>query len=196
VNTSQAIAAALTLSSILCAATLGTAAPGPAQLSGTQNSAPAQRNFHGNGPHRGDWLRKYGNLPPEQLRQQLEQDNDFRNLPAERQQRLRQRLEHFNSMPPQQKARILKRMELMEQMPPEQQKRVEGLFQQFHALDPERRRAVVQQLRYLRTLPVDQRAKALDSLKSGFNDQEQQLLRGLNDLGSQMESAGVKGPGM
>lgn len=78
----------------------------------------------------------------------------------------------------------MNRMEMLEHMPPEQQQRIEGLFQQFRGLGPDRRQAVVQQLRQLRTLPPEQRRRALDSIpfKSGFSPQEQQIIRGLNDI--------------
>ena len=61
------------------------------------------------GPHRGDWLRKYGNLPSDQAKRQLQQDKDFQRLPPERQQTLQRRLEHFTHLPPQQKQRVLNR---------------------------------------------------------------------------------------
>ena len=138
--------------------------------------------------HRGDWLRKYGNLPSEQATRQLQQDKDFQRLPADRQQELQQRLQHFNSLPPQQKQRVLNRMALMEHLPPEQQKRMEGLWQQFRGLDPARRRAVTQQLRSLSGLPPEQRSKVLESeqFKAGFNPQEQQLVRGLDEIHVQL----------
>ena len=53
----------------------------PAGFNGQQGFRP-----RGPGPHRGDWLRRYGNLPSDQMRRQLEQDKDFQSLPAERQQ--------------------------------------------------------------------------------------------------------------
>ena len=153
-----------------------------------------QYRLQGPGPHRGDWLRRYGNLPSDQMRKQLEQDKDFQGLPSERQQMLRQRLDRFNSLPPDKKQRVLNRMEMLEHMPPDQQQRVEGLFQQFRGLGPDRRQAVVQQLRQLRALSPDQRSKALDSgqFKSGFSPQEQQIIRGLNEI---RVPPGARGPG-
>jgi hypothetical protein len=67
------------------------------------------------------------------------------------------------------------------------------MFQQFRGLGPDRRQAVVQQLRQLRSLPPDQRSKALESgrFKSGFSEQEQQLIRGLNEI----RVPGPAGPG-
>ncbi len=146
----------------------------------------SQQGFQprGPGPHRGDWLRRYGSLPSDQMRKQLEQDKGFQGLPPDRQQQLRHRLDRFSSLPPEQRQRVLNRMEMLEHMPPEQQQRVEGLFQQFRGLGPDRRQAVVQQLRQLRTLPPEQRRRALDSIpfRSGFNPQEQEIIRGLNEI--------------
>jgi hypothetical protein len=84
-------------------------------------------------------------------------------------------------------------MELLEHMPPDQQQRVEGLFQQFRGLGADRRLAVVQQLRLLRTLPPEQRSRVMNSgqFKSGFSPQEQQIIRGLNDI----RVPGPRGPG-
>ncbi len=156
------------------------------------NGQPGYR-LQGPGPHRGDWLRRYGSLPSDQMRKQLEQDKDFQGLPSDRQQMLRQRLDRFNSLPPDRRQQVLNRMELLEHMPPEQQQRVEGLFQQFRGLGPDRRQAVVQQLRQLRALPADQRSKALGSgqFKSNFSEQEQQIIRGLNEI----RVPGPRGPG-
>ena len=173
--------------------------PADSQSQGTA-TAPPPLTFHprGPGPHRGDWLRKYGNLPPDQLQQKLQQDPQFQHLPPQRQQALRERLDHFNSLPPEKKQRVLNRMELIEHLPPERQQQVEGLFQQFRSLNPDRRQAVVQQLRYLRNLPPDQRQKALDSgqFKTGFNGQEQQIIRGMTDLSSEVDRQSAHGPGL
>ncbi len=91
------------------------AAP-PANAQNSGNSYQFQPK--GPGPHRGDWLRKYGNLPPTEQEQQLRQDPGFRNLPPDRQNQLLDRLRNFNSQPPQKKAQILDRMETFEHMTP------------------------------------------------------------------------------
>jgi len=160
----------------------------PAGFNGQQGFRP-----RGPGPHRGDWLRRYGNLPSDQMKRQLEQDKDFQNLPVERQQQLRQGLDRFSSLPPDKRQRVLNRMEMLEHLPPDQQQRLEGLFQQFRSLGPDRRQAVIRQLRQLRSLPAEQRSKALESgqFKSGFNQQEQQIIRGLNEI----KVPGARGPG-
>ncbi len=157
--------------------------PAPHNPSGAPNQAQGYR-MRGPGPHRGNWLRQYGNLPSDQMRRQLEQDKTFQSLPPERQQMLRQRLDHFSSLPPDKRQQVLNRMEMLKHMPPEQQQRVEGLFQQFRTLRPDRRQAVVQRLRELRSLPPEQRNRAFDSgqFKTGFSPQEQQLIRGLNEI--------------
>jgi hypothetical protein len=186
-------ARALSLIAVSCLLLSSAVAQGrPAQFVRTQATQGGQSQYQ---PprvgHRGDWLKKYGNLPSDQATRQLQQDKDFQRLPSERQQELQQRLQHFSSLPPQQKQRVLNRMALMEHLPPDQQKRMESLWQQFRELDPARRRAVVQQLRGLSGLPAEQRSKILDGeqFKSGFNPQEQQLVRGLDEIHVQLHGA-------
>ena len=142
--------------------------------------------------HRGDWLRKYGNLPSDQAKKQLQEDKDFQKLPPERQQSLQQRLDHFNSLPPQQKQRVLNRMALIERLPADQQKQLDSLWQQFRGMDEGRRRAMIQQLHQLRSQPPEQRGKTLESeqFKTAFNPQEQQLIRGLSNIDVQLQAAG------
>ena len=70
------------------------------------SSNASQFTPRGPGPHRGDWLRKYGNLPPSQQEQQLKQDPGFRNLSPEKQNQLLDRLHYFNSQPPRRRRRF------------------------------------------------------------------------------------------
>ena len=138
----------------------------------------------GPGPHRGDWLRKYGNLPPSQQEQQLKQDPGFRNLPPERQNQLLDRLRNFNNQPPEKKAQILDRMETFEHMTPKQQTSARNLFQQYHNLPEDQRAKVSQAYRRLRGMPPEARNRALDSdeYRNNFTDEQRELLRGMTDL--------------
>lgn len=151
--------------------------------------------MHGPGPHAGDWLRRFGSLPADQQQKQLESDPNFKKLPSDRQQKLRNRLQNFNSMPPDRRQRILNRMEVWEHMTPEQQSRAQGMFKQFRAMPPERRQAVTQTLRRLREMPSDQRQQMFQSneFRNSFNDQEQNMIKGLSDLGDQEDEQGPGG---
>ena len=156
-----------------------------------QGNAPSGQYQPPRVGHRGDWLRKYGNLPSDQAKKQLQEDKDFQRLPPERQQTLQQRLEHFNNLPPQQKQRVLNRMALIERLPADQQKQLDSLWQQFRGMDEGRRRAMMQQLLQLRSQAPDQRGKTLESeqFKTAFNPQEQQIIRGLSNIDVQLQAA-------
>jgi Protein of unknown function (DUF3106) len=138
----------------------------------------------GPGPHRGDWLRKYGNLPPAEQEQQLRQDPGFRNLSPDKQNKLLERLRNFNSQPPEKKAQILDRMETFEHMTPEQQASARNLFQQYHNLPEDQRNKVSQAYRRLRGMPPDARNQLLnsDEFRNNFTDEQRELLRGMTDL--------------
>ena len=75
-----------------------------------QNSSNQPRPY-GPGPHNGDWLRKYGQLPPAEQEQKLESDPVFRSLTPDKQQSLLNRLRNFNSLTPSKKKQVLMRME-------------------------------------------------------------------------------------
>ncbi len=150
------------------------------------NSSNGHPQFHlnGPGPHRGDWLRKNGDLPLPQQEQKLRQDPKFQNLPPEQQQKLLDRLQRFDSLPPDGKAKLLNRMETFEHLTPQQQQQARGLFQQYKALPQDRRSKVSQAYHQLRDLPQDQRSQLLDSeeYRNNFSDQERDLLRGMMNL--------------
>jgi hypothetical protein len=141
-------------------------------------------NLKGAGPHRGDWLRKYFGLPPNQQEQQLEQDPAFRSLAPDKQQHLLNRLRSFNSQPIEKKQQILNRMETFEHMTPEQQKTAESLFQRYHSLPEDRRSQISQAYRRLRGMPPEQRAQVMnsDEFRNSYNEDERDLLRGMTDL--------------
>jgi Protein of unknown function (DUF3106) len=150
-----------------------------------QNSSNAyQFQPKGPGPHRGDWLRKYGNLPPTQQEQQLKQDPGFNKLPPDKQNQLLDRLRNFNSQPPEKKAQILDRMETFEHMTPQQQANARSLFQQYHNLPEDQRAKVSQAYRRLRGMPPDARNQVLnsDEFRNNFSDEQRELLRGMTAL--------------
>ncbi len=164
----------------------GHAASGPSSFSGSPQSNVPSSGFHfnGPGPHKGDWLRKYFSLPPNQQEQKLQQDPAYRTLPPSGQQHLLDRLRQFNSEPPQKKQQILNRMETYEHMTPEQQKTAQSLFQRYHALPEDRRARVSQEYRRLRGMPPEQRAQLMnsDEFRNNFNEDERDLLHGMTDL--------------
>jgi Protein of unknown function (DUF3106) len=157
-------------------------APPPAP--GQGSSGGYQPHLNGPGPHRGDWLRKYMTLPPDQQEKQLQQDPSFRNLPPEKQNHLLDRLRKFNSQPPEKKAKILDRMETFEHMTPEQQTAALNLFQRYRNLSEDQKSKVSQAYRRLRGMPPQARNQLLssDEFRNDFTDDERDLLRGMTDL--------------
>ncbi len=161
--------------------------PAPAQHQSTsppQSSGQPAYHLNGPGPHRGDWLRKYGSLPPSQQEKQLRSDPSFRSLPPQRQDQLVNRLREFNNRPPQQKQQILNRMETFEHMSPQQQQQARNLFGQYHALPEDQRNKVSQAYRRLRGMPPSARNELLnsDEFKNNYTPQQRDLLRGMTDL--------------
>ena len=140
--------------------------------------------LNGPGPHQGDWLRKFSNLPPAQQEKQLENDPMFRSLTPDRQQHLLNRLRNFNSLSPDKKEQILNRMETYEHLPPERQAQARTLFQQYQGLPPDQRSQVSQEYRKLRQMSPDQRAQYFnsDEFHNNLNDQQRDLLRGMSEL--------------
>lgn len=156
-----------------------------APVTNSQNSGNTyQLQPKGPGPHRGDWLRKYGNLPPTQQEQQLKQDPGFRNLPPDKQNQLLDRLHNFNSQPPEKKAQILDRMETYEHMTPAQQANARNLFQQYHNLPEDQRAKVSQAYRRLRGMPPEAQNRLLNSeeFRNSYSDEQRELLRGMTGL--------------
>jgi hypothetical protein len=138
----------------------------------------------GPGPHRGDWLRKYMMLPPQQQEQQLRHDFGFQSLPPERQNHLLQRLREFNHRSPEQKAQILNRMETFEHMSPQQQQQARDLFSQYHSLPADQRSKVSQAYQRLRGMSPSARNDLLnsDDFRNNYTQQQRDLLRGMTDL--------------
>jgi uncharacterized protein DUF3106 len=157
---------------------------GPPQASPQNPNGGNQLHLNGPGPHRGDWLRKYMALPPQQQERQLQQDPSFRSLPTDKQNHLLDRLRSFNNQPPEQKTRILNRMETFEHMTPQQQTAARSLFQQYHSLPDDQRNKVSQAYRRLRGMPPQARNRVLnsDEFRNGYTDDERELLRGMTDL--------------
>ncbi len=166
------------------------AQPGSRPMNGPPPASPQSPNggnqlhLNGPGPHRGDWLRKYMTLPPQQQERQLQQDPSFRSLPPEKQNHLLDRLRNFNSQPPEKKARILNRMETFEHMTPEQQTAARSLFQRYRNLPDDQKSKVSQAYRRLRGMPPQARNQLLssDEFRNGYTDDERDLLRGMTDL--------------
>jgi hypothetical protein len=150
------------------------------------SGAPRNYQFHpqGPGPHRGDWLRKYMALPPNQQEQQLQHDPSFRSLPPEKQNHLMDRLRNFNSQSPEKKAKILDRMETFEHMTPAQQNQARNLFQRYHSLPEDQQGKVSQAYRRLRGMPPSARNDYMnsDEFRNSYSPEERDLLKGMTDL--------------
>jgi hypothetical protein len=144
----------------------------------------AQMHLKGPGPHKGDWLRKYFGMSPSQQEKTLEQDPVFKSLPADKQEHLLNRLRSFNSLPPNKQQAILNRMETYEHLPPEKQAEARTLFQQYHGLPPDQKTQLSQAYHKLRGMTPEQRTQYMnsDEFRNSFDDQQRELLRGMNGL--------------
>src|SRR5215469_4467384 len=147
------------------------------------NPSPRLR-MKGPGPHQGDWLRQFSNVPPAQQEKQLENDPMFRSLSPDKQQHLLNRLRNFNSLSPDKKEQILNRMETYEHLPPEKQAQARSLFQQYQGLPPDQKSQVSQEYRKLRQMSPEQRTQYFnsDDFHNNLNDQQRDLLRGMSEL--------------
>jgi len=147
------------------------------------NPSPRLR-MNGPGPHQGDWLRKFSNLPPAQQEKQLQNDPMFRSLTPDKQQHLLNRLRKFNSLSPDKKEQILNRMETYEHLSPDKQAQARSLFQHYQGLPPDQRSQVSQEYRKLRQMTPEQRAQYFnsDEFHNNLNEQQRDLLRGMADL--------------
>jgi hypothetical protein len=159
------------------------AAPSNSLMAQPQGLAPQPR-LNGPGPHNGDWLRKYGSLPPKEQEQKLESDPAFRRLTPDKQQRLIDRLHIFNSFTPAKKQQVLNRMEIYEHLTPEQQQQADRQFRQLRSLPKDQQAQVQQAFLELRKMTPEQRSQYFnsDEYRSGLNDDQRNLLRGMSDL--------------
>ncbi len=159
-------------------------APAPQQ----RNSVPQQGRP--NAPvsqqqrHIGDWLRRYKDLPPEDVERELKNDPAFQQLSPARQEILTRRMKHFASLPPEKQLQMLNRQETFEHLTPEQKQQARQVFSQMRQLPPDRRRMVHTAIDDLRAMPPDQREQVINSerFKGMFSDQERELMRGATRL--------------
>ena len=173
-------------------ATQRQSAPAPAaqsnsllgQSQGRGTSSFPGGHLNGPGPHNGDWLRKYGDLPPAQQEQKLQSDPVFRSLTPEKQKSLIKRLEQFNSLTPSKKRQVLSRMETYEHLSPAQQRQADSLFKSYRGLPPEQQSQVSQAYKELRSMNAEQRAQYFnsDEFLNGMDEQQRSLLRGMSEL--------------
>jgi Protein of unknown function (DUF3106) len=155
-----------------------------AQAQATGSSPSSKQHLYGPGPHNGDWLRKYGELPPAEQEQKLESDPVFQSLTPEKQQSLLNRLRNFNSLTPSKKKQVLMRMETYEHLTPAQQKQADSLYRNYRGLPPDQQSQVSQAYKRLREMNPDQRAQFFnsDEFFSSFNGEQRSLLRGMSEL--------------
>jgi hypothetical protein len=151
----------------------------------TQAGQAGETRLRGPGPHNGDWLRRFGNMPEQEQRKQLQSDPNFQRLPKDRQQQLMRRLDNYNRMSPEQKERVLQRMETWEHYSPEQRARARQLFEKFRQFDPDSRQRVTSAVRRLHGMPPDARQNFYnsDAFRTNYNEDEQNVIKGLGELG-------------
>src|SRR5581483_9058946 len=148
-------------------------------------SAQGERPLRGPGPHAGDWLRRYRNLPLDQQQKALDSDPNFRALPAERQERLRQALRKFGQKTPEEQQRILNRMEVWEHLSQEQRDRAHGIFDRLRTMPEDRRQQIHSAFAALNRMDPAERQRVMqsDRFRSSFSDEERQMISDALELG-------------
>lgn len=141
------------------------------------------RDVH-NGPHAGDWLRRYGSLPAQQRERALENDPAFRRLPPAQQERYRNQLNRFASEPAQQQARTINRLDAWGHLSAAQQQQARNTYGQLKSMPPERQQAINQTFRRLRAMPPSAREQVMNSpeYQSRFSPQEQSVIRSMTEI--------------
>jgi len=165
---------------------------GAGSIAGGRQARGGDRGMSAGGPqahHAGDWLRRYGHLPPAEQERALNTDQAFNQLPADKQQRLRERLRKFNSLPPEQRQKMLQRMDAFEHLAPEQRARAQQLFARLRELPEERRHMLHRALHHLRTMEPQERERVMESerFRGMFSEQELRLLHDMSELSAQLE---------
>jgi len=75
-------------------------------------------------------------------------------------------------------------MEFYEHLPPQKQAEANTLYQRYHSLPSDQKSQVSQAFRKMRDMSPEQRTQYMnsDEFRSSFNDQQQELLRGMSDV--------------
>lgn len=140
-----------------------------------------QKDTHRHPPN---FFRRLRNLPPDQQDGILRNDAQFHSLPPARQAQIRRNLSRWNSLTPRQKQVIRQREEIVRSLSPAQRKDLRAVFPQYRRLKPQQQQQVMRAFRRLRDMPPQKRARFLNSprFEQRFTPQQQQVLRGLNQL--------------
>jgi hypothetical protein len=138
----------------------------------------------GKGAAGGDFFKRLREMPPEQQRRFLENNQKFLNMTRDRQELIRERLREWNAKTPQEKENIREREEIVEGLSPEQKEEARKMLPQWLGLPPLQRQAVMEAFRHLRDLPPGERMAYLDSqsVRERFSPHERDILEGMNKL--------------
>jgi hypothetical protein len=145
------------------------------------------RDVH-EGPHSGDWLRRYNSLPPQQRQNALENDPAFKRLPADQQQRYRNQLNQFSSKPPQDQQRVINRMDAWGHLTQAQKDEARNTYGQLKAMPSDRQQQVNTAYRRLRSMPPSAREQVLNSpeFQSRYSEQERSVIKNMTDINSSL----------
>ena len=145
------------------------------------------RDVH-QGPHAGDWLRRYNSLPPQQRQRALESDPSFRRLPQSEQEHYRSQLNQFNSKSPQEQQRLINRMDAWGHLSQAQKDQARNTYSQLKSMPADRQQQVNQAYRRLRAMPPSAREQVMNSpeFQSRFSEQERNVIRNMTDINSSL----------
>ncbi len=145
------------------------------------------RDVH-QGPHSGDWLRRYNSLPPQQRQHALENDPAFRRLPQDQQQRYRNQLNQFSSKPPQDQQRVINRMDAWGHLSQTQKDQARHTYGQLKAMPADRQQQVNSAYRRLRGMPPSAREQVMNSpeFQGRYSEQERTVIKNMTDINSSL----------
>ncbi len=145
------------------------------------------RDVH-NGPHAGDWLRRYNTLPAQQRQHALENDPNFKRLPPADQQRYRNQLNQFSNKSPQDQQRLINRMDAWGHLSQAQKDQARNTYNQLKSMPSDRQQQVNQAYHRLRAMPPSAREQVLNSpeFQGRYSEQERTVIRNMTDINNSL----------
>lgn len=145
------------------------------------------RDVH-QGPHAGDWLRRYNSWPPQQRQHALESDPAFKRLPQDQQQRYRNQLNQFSSKAPQDQQRVINRMDAWGHLSQAQKDQARNTYGQLKTMPADRQQQVNSAYKRLRGMPPSAREQVMNSpeFQSRYNEQERNVIKNMTDINNSL----------
>jgi len=156
----------------------GGMSPGPGGAAGPGGQMPAI-------------IERLERMTPEQRQAFLD------SLPPGRRARVEQRLREWEQLTPEQRARLVREFRRFRDLTPAQQQLARQCFVRLRAVPMPRRRMLGRQIMLLRAMTPEERRAWLDGayFKDHFNPDEQEIIKGLMDVGPEPPAVMPGAPG-